>query len=93
MVRFVHNSLVDNNLVKAAREIGPVLRRESDASESQRRLTQATVDALSSASLLSMLTPRSLGGQEVNPITYASVVEEVSRFDPSSSWTLVNPLL
>ena len=92
MVRFVHNSLVDNNLVKAAREIGPVLRRESDASESQRRLTQATVDALSSASLLSMLTPRSLGGQEVNPITYASVVEEVSRFDPSASWALVNPL-
>ena len=70
-----------------------MLRRESDASESQRRLTQAAVDALSSAGLLSMLTPRSLGGQEVDPITYANVVEEVSRFDPSSGWTLVNPLL
>ena len=86
-------TIVDTPLIEAAREIGPVLHRESDASESQRRLTQATVDTLSDAGLLAMLTPKTLGGLEVNPITYASVVEEVSRSDPSSGWTLVNPLL
>ena len=88
MTRFV-----DTYLIAAAREIGPVLQRESDASESLRRLTQTAVDALSQAGLLSMLTSKSLGGLEVNPVTYASVVEEVSRFDPSCGWTLVNPLL
>ncbi len=93
MARLIETPLVDPSLMEAAREIGPVLRRESDASESQHRLTQTAVDALSSTGLLTMLTSKSLGGREVNPITYASVVEEVSRFDPSSGWTLVNPLL
>ena len=93
MARSVDHSRVDNSLIEAAKEIGPVLLRESGASETQRRLTQAAVDALSGAGLLTMLTPKSLGGQEVDPITYANVVEEVSRFDPSCVWTLVNPLL
>ena len=93
MARLIETPLVDTSLMEAAREIGPVLRGESDASESQRRLTQTAMDALSRAGLLTMLTSKSLGGQEVNPITYASVVEEVSRSDPSCGWTLVNPLL
>ena len=93
MARFAHNSPVDTSLIEAAREIGPVLRRESDAAENERRLTRTTVDALTDAGLFHMLSPKSLGGLEVDPITYACVVEEVSRFDPSSGWTLVNPLL
>ena len=88
MARFV-----DDSLIVVSREIGPILRRESDASESQRRLTQTAVDALSGSGLLTMLTPKSMNGLEANPITYASVVEEASRFDPSSGWSLVNPLL
>ncbi|PKB67679.1 MAG: hypothetical protein BZY81_04125 [SAR202 cluster bacterium Io17-Chloro-G4] len=93
MARLIDTPLVDASLMEVAREIGPVLRQESNGSESQRRLTQGAVDALSSGGLLTMLTSKSMGGQEVNPITYASVVEEISRSDPSSGWSLVNPLL
>ena len=93
MARLIDTPLVDASLMEVAREIGPVLRQESNGSEYQRRLTQGAVDALSSGGLLTMLTSKSMGGQEVNPITYASVVEEISRSDPSSGWSLVNPLL
>lgn len=93
MARSVDNLPVDTSVIEAAREIGPILRRESPESEKAGKLTQKAMDALSNAGLLAMLTSKSMGGLEVDPITYASVVEEVSRFDPSSGWTLVNPLL
>jgi alkylation response protein AidB-like acyl-CoA dehydrogenase len=38
-----------------------------------------------------MFIPRSLGGLEVDPLTCARVVEEVSRADSVAGWTLFNP--
>jgi indole-3-acetate monooxygenase len=42
--------------------------------------------------LLRMCTPRSLGGLEVDPITRAVVIEEISGYDSAAGWTLANPL-
>ena len=56
-------------------------------------MPQPMWDALSDAGLLSLLVPKQLGGKEVDPITYARVVEEISIHDAAAGWTLTNPLL
>jgi alkylation response protein AidB-like acyl-CoA dehydrogenase len=38
--------------------------------------------------LVRMMTPKSLGGLELDPITSARVFEEVARFDSAASWIL-----
>lgn len=82
----------DTSLIDAARSIGPIIREHNAEAERQRRLSGAVLKALYEAGLLRMFTPRSLGGLEVNPITRARVVEEISGQDTAAGWTLENPL-
>jgi len=42
--------------------------------------------------IVRMCTPRSLGGLEVDPLTRALVIEEISGHDTAAGWTLANPL-
>ena len=58
---------VDTTLIDAARHILSVLRDHNAEAERERRLSKPVLDALTQAGLLCMLTPRSLGGLEVNP--------------------------
>jgi alkylation response protein AidB-like acyl-CoA dehydrogenase len=83
---------VDTALIDAARHILPVLRDHNAEAERERRLSKPVLDALTQAGLLCMLTPRSLGGLEVDPLTCARVIEEVAGADSAAGWTLVNPL-
>jgi alkylation response protein AidB-like acyl-CoA dehydrogenase len=46
------------------------------------------LDALRDAGLFRLLVPRSLGGVETDPVTCARIIEEVSRFDSATGWTL-----
>jgi alkylation response protein AidB-like acyl-CoA dehydrogenase len=83
---------VDTALIDATRHILPVLREHNPEAERERRLSKPVLDALTQAGLLRMLTPRSLGGLEVDPLTCAHVVEAVAGADSAAGWTLVNPL-
>jgi alkylation response protein AidB-like acyl-CoA dehydrogenase len=83
---------VDTTLIDAARNMLPVIRDHNAETERERRLSRATLHALTDAGLLRMCTPRSLGGLEVDPLTCARVVEEVAGADSAAGWTLVNPL-
>ena len=84
---------IDISLLERVRTIGPVLKANVAEGERLRRLPQESLDALSGSGLLTMLTPASMGGLEVDPVSYASVIEEAVKFDPAAAWTLTNPLL
>ena len=75
-------------LVEAARRLGPLIREHAGDAERNRRLAQPVMDALTAAGLQRMFTPRSLGGLEADPVTCARVVEEVAGFDSAAAWAL-----
>ena len=82
----------DATLIEAARRIAPVIREHYDEAERERRLSPPVLAALHDAGLLRMCTPRSLGRLEVDPLTRALVIEEISGHDTAAGWTLTNPL-
>lgn len=74
------------NPVAVARALGPRIEAASDAIEAGRRLPEELVAALHEARLFRMLTPRSVGGDEVDPMTYVRALEELARHDASVAW-------
>jgi len=79
---------VDDKLIEAAQELGPVIREHADEAERERRLARPVLDAMAAAGLFRLYAPTSLGGFEVDPPTYSRIVEEVSRFDSAAGWIL-----
>ena len=86
-------STPDQDYIQIAKDLGPVIQQYSDQAEREGRMPQVMWDALSDAGLLSLLSPKKLGGEEVDPITYSRIVEEISIHDAAAGWTLTNPLL
>ena len=82
------NTQLDTDLVAVASNLGPLIAKHSAEGEQKRRVSAVVIDALKEAGLVRMLTPKSLGGLEVDPVTCARVVEEVARFDSATGWTL-----
>ncbi len=80
--------LSTTDLAGAVEEIGPVLRRHAPEGEQRRRLTPAVLEAMRGAGLFRMLLPRSLGGLEADPVTFARTVEAVSRHDAAAGWAM-----
>jgi alkylation response protein AidB-like acyl-CoA dehydrogenase len=83
---------VDQTLLDAAQRLAPVIRAYSQEAEHRGRFSKPALDALADAGFLRMFTPRSLGGLEVDPLTCARVIEEVSRADSAAGWSVVNPV-
>lgn len=79
---------IDTDLVSAATKLGPLLTEHAPAGERARCLPRPVFDALEEAGLFRLLTPRSLGGLEVDPLTCARVIEEVATFDSAAGWAL-----
>jgi alkylation response protein AidB-like acyl-CoA dehydrogenase len=79
---------VDNELLEAARGLAPLIHEYADQAARERRLPTPVKDTLVEAGLFRMLTPRSLGGLEVDPLTYARITEEIAGFDSTASWAL-----
>jgi indole-3-acetate monooxygenase len=72
--------------VARARALGPFLAETADEIERNRELPATIVAALSDNGLFRLLQPRSLGGAELDPMTYIEVVEELARHDASTGW-------
>jgi alkylation response protein AidB-like acyl-CoA dehydrogenase len=79
---------VDESVVAIARSVGPILAQHVETTERNRRLAPPVADALRATGLFRLFTPRALGGLEIDPVTFARVVEEVSTFDSAAGWAL-----
>jgi alkylation response protein AidB-like acyl-CoA dehydrogenase len=77
---------VDDVILAAARGVGPIIAAHADITEREGRLARPSLDALRGAGLFRLFTPRALGGLETDPVTFARVVEEVSRCDSAAGW-------
>jgi len=72
--------------VARARSLGPALAEAADEIERNRELPASLVSALIENGLFRLLQPRSLGGAELDPMTYTRVVEELASLDASTGW-------
>ncbi|MGD9889825.1 MAG: acyl-CoA dehydrogenase family protein [Dehalococcoidia bacterium] len=80
------NGVARSLLVDVAAGLAALIRAFGDQIEQERRLPAALVEMLVHAGLFRMAVPRSLGGLEVDPVTMARVVEELSAADGSVGW-------
>lgn len=79
-------SAAGHPLVEAALALEPTIRASAEQVERDGRLPDDLVRALSEAGIFRMLVPESLGGGEVDPVTYSDVLEILSRADGSTGW-------
>ena len=77
-----------DDLLAAARNLGPLIREHADEAERARRLSPRVIGALADSGLFRLLLPRSLGGLEVDPVTCSLIVEEIARHDSAAGWAL-----
>lgn len=75
-------------LLDAVDAVAPLIRANGNQIEQERQIVASVVDALHERGLFRMLLPRSLGGWEVDPVTFVSVIEAVARHDASTAWCL-----
>src|SRR3989449_3793092 len=75
-------------LIERARALAPLIGREADEIERQRRRTQPVVSALIENGLYRVLLPQSVGGAEAPPEIFMQMLEEVAKADASTAWCL-----
>ena len=76
--------------VQAAAALGPVIRGYRDEIEREQRLPKALVEQFHAAGFYSMVIPRSMGGLQLDPLTYVRVVELLAEAAGSVGWNLAN---
>ena len=74
--------------VERARSLAPAVAAAADETERERRVAASLMSSLHDARMFRLLLPRSLGGAEIDPITYVRVIEEVAKADASTAWCL-----
>jgi alkylation response protein AidB-like acyl-CoA dehydrogenase len=77
-------------LVQAAAAMRPMLRDCHEEIEREQRLPRALVEQLRAAGFYRMVIPRSLGGLQVDPLTFLRVVELLAEGAGSVGWNVCN---
>ena len=75
-------------LLQAVENIRPILEANSAKNDADRRLADATYDAMLDAGLFRMLVPRELGGMEIHPVEALKVYEAIAKIDSAAAWNL-----
>ena len=79
---------LEQSYLDRARELQPMLRAAADECERRREVTPEIVAAMKERGIFRMLLPRSLGGAELDPLTYTAVLEILAQGDGSPAWCL-----
>ena len=82
----IQDPMTMQDVVASARQIGPTIAGHAAAAERDRRLAKPVLEALRGAGFFRLFTPRALGGLEIDPVTFARVVEEISTHDSAAGW-------
>jgi alkylation response protein AidB-like acyl-CoA dehydrogenase len=75
-------------VVSRAEALRPMVEAASNEIEGERRLTPLLLDKLHEARLFRLLLPRSVQGEEADPVTFFNVIETIARGDASTAWCL-----
>jgi alkylation response protein AidB-like acyl-CoA dehydrogenase len=79
-----------SGLLDAIRRIAPRICQRRDEFDKLRRLPDEIFEALADAGLFRLWLPRAVGGPELSPFQFMSVVEAVSALDGSVGWLVGN---
>jgi len=71
-----------------ARALAPRIAEAATRIERERQLPPDLVAALHDARLFRMLLPRSVGGGEVDPLTFFETIEAIAKADASTAWCI-----
>ena len=77
-------------LVREARAMHPTLRAFAEQIEREQRFPPELVARLRDAGFYRLVTPRSLGGLQVDPVIYTGVVETLAEGCGSVGWNIAN---
>ena len=78
-----------SSFLDAVQALAPQIEMSAEESDRARRLPSSLIEALAQAGLFRLWISRSLGGEEVDAITFVEVVEAVSRVDGSAGWCVM----
>ena len=76
--------------LKAIRELAPLIAQERGSFDRERRVSPHVFDALSQAGLFRPWLAKTLGGPELSPIEFMTVVEAAAACDGSVGWLVGN---
>lgn len=68
--------------------LAPLIAGAVDETERGGKVPEPVHRAMLDAGLYRLLLPRGLGGHEVDPVTFAQVIEAVAKLDASTAWCL-----
>jgi alkylation response protein AidB-like acyl-CoA dehydrogenase len=75
-------------LMEAAAAVAALLAANAARIDADRELPPEALEAMHEAGLFRLLLPRSVGGWELDPLTYNKVVEIVAGGDASAAWCM-----
>jgi alkylation response protein AidB-like acyl-CoA dehydrogenase len=84
----VTDAALRQDYIERARELKPMLAADADECEKHRQVTERVVDAMIERGIFKMLLPKSIGGGELDPLTYTAVLEILAQGDGSPAWCL-----
>lgn len=74
--------------IAAARALAPLLQAAGPRIDAGSELPPEVVDAMHGAGMFRLLLPRSVGGVELDPVTYVQCVEAIASGDGSTAWCM-----
>ena len=74
--------------IARARKLTPLLAAAASRIDAARELPRDVLDAMHAEGMFRLLVPRSLGGSELDPVTYVQCVEAIAAGDASAAWCM-----